>query len=83
MNKPDWATRLQRTFKRKYDKGYAEGHLKGWNAGFEVGSKKAVAEAKKVFIKRLEKEIKDNKDNLSPGAVAGLHAAISIIRRNK
>ena len=59
MSKPDWAERLQRTFKRKYDLGYAQGHLAGWNEGFEVGSKKAISEAKKVFIKRLQKETLD------------------------
>lgn len=25
MSKPDWAERLQRTFKRKYDEGYSDG----------------------------------------------------------
>ncbi len=27
MSKPDWAERLQRTFKRKYQQGYQD----GWN----------------------------------------------------
>lgn len=83
MSKPDWATRLQRTFKRKYDKGYADGHLKGWNEGFEVGSKKALAEQRKVMIASLQKDIDKNKQHYSPGTLAGLQAAITIIRKQK
>ena len=29
MSKPDWATRLQRTFARKYDAGFAKGLMLG------------------------------------------------------
>lgn len=82
-NKPDWAERLQRTFKRKYDKGYAHGHLKGWNEGFETGTKKAVAEAKKVFIKRIQKEIDDVARHVDIEFLDGLNRAIDLIKRNK
>ena len=81
MSKPDWAERLQRTFKRKYNKGYADGHLKGWNEGFEVGSKKALAEQRKVMIAGIQKDIDKNKQHYSPGTLAGLQAAITIIRK--
>lgn len=81
MSKPDWAERLQRTFKRKYNKGYADGHLKGWNEGFDVGSKKALAEQRKVMIAGIQKDIDKNKQHYSPGTLAGLQAAITIIRK--
>lgn len=83
MSKPDWAERLQRTFKRKYNMGYADGHLKGWNEGFELGRKKALAEQRKVMIATLQKDINKNKQHYSPGTLAGLHAAISLIRKQK
>lgn len=83
MSKPDWATRLQRTFKRKYDKGYADGHLKGWNEGFELGRKKALAEQRKVMIAGIQKDINKNKQHYSPGVLAGLQASISMIRKMK
>ena len=51
MTKPDWAERLQRTFKRKYDLGYDE--------GFSAGSSKAIHEAKRVFVKTIQNEIKE------------------------
>ncbi len=81
--KPDWAERLQRTFKRKYDLGYAQGHLVGWNEGFEVGSKKAVNEAKKVFIKRIEKEIAEVSSMVDIEFLDGLHKAIDLIKKGK
>lgn len=83
MTKPDWAERLQRTFKRKYDIGYSEGHLKGWNEGFGTGTKKAVAEAKKVFIKRIEKEIKETSSMVDIEFLDGLNRAIDLIKKDK
>jgi flagellar biosynthesis/type III secretory pathway protein FliH len=79
MSKPDWATRLQNTFKRKYDKGYTD----GWREGFEVGSKKALIEQRKVLIAGIQKDIDKNKQHYSPGTLAGLQAAISIIRKHR
>lgn len=83
MSKPDWATRLQRTFKRKYDLGYEQGHLAGWTEGFQVGTKKALAEQRKVMIATLQKDIDKNKQHYSPGTLAGLQAAITIIRKQR
>ena len=83
MSKPDWAERLQRTFKRKYDLGYAEGHKDGWNEGFEIGSKKAISESKKVFVKRIDKEIKDVSTTVDLEFIYGLNRAIQLIRKNK
>jgi len=81
MSKPDWATRLQRTFKRKYDKGYEDGYNKGWAEGFETGRKKAVAEQRKVIIAAIEKDLKNNGQHYNPGIIAGVHSAISMIRK--
>jgi flagellar biosynthesis/type III secretory pathway protein FliH len=83
MSKPDWAERLQRTFKRKYDLGYAEGQKAGWNDGFEVGSKKALHEAKRVFVKRIDKEIKDVSSTVDLEFIYGLNRAIELIRKGK
>jgi flagellar biosynthesis/type III secretory pathway protein FliH len=83
MSKPDWATRLQRTFKRKYDKGYEDGHVVGWREGFEMGRKKALAEQRKVMIAGIQKDIDKNKQHYSPGVLAGLQASISMIRKMK
>lgn len=80
-NKPDWATRLQNTFKRKYDLGHLEGHAKGWQEGFDIGRKKALAEQRKVIIAKIQKDIDANKQHYSPGTLVGLQAAISIIKR--
>ena len=72
-------------FKRKYNEGYAYGHLKGWNEGFDVGTKKAVAEARKVFIKRIQKEIKEvsNPMMVDKEFLDGLERAIELIKREK
>jgi len=83
MSKPDWAERLQRTFKRKYDLGYAEGHIVGWNEGFGIGSKKAIHESKKVFIKRIQKEIEDVSSTVDVEFLNGLNRAIELIRKGK
>lgn len=70
-------------FKRKYNEGYAKGHLKGWNEGFEIGSKKAINEARKVFIKRIRKEIEDVSTMVDIEFLDGLERAIELIKRNK
>jgi flagellar biosynthesis/type III secretory pathway protein FliH len=82
-NKPDWAERLQRTFKRKYDAGYEDGYKVGWDEGFKLGTKKALAEQRKVMIVSIEKDIKKNQEHYSPGTLAGLQAAISLIRKQR
>lgn len=75
MTKPDWAERLQRTFKRKYDLGYDQGFLDG--------SKKALHEARKVFVKTIQKEIKDVSTMVDKEYLDGLERAIDIIRKGK
>lgn len=79
MSKPDWAERLQRTFKRKYEEGFNAGVTQGWNDGFFTGSKKAIAESRKVFIKRIQKEL----ETAPKSEHAGLHKAIELIRKGK
>lgn len=75
MTKPDWAQRLQNTFKRKYD----EGHVDGWNEGFELGSSAALNEAKKVFIKVLQKELRDGNIDYNDG----IERAIQLLKEHK
>jgi flagellar biosynthesis/type III secretory pathway protein FliH len=82
-NKPDWAERLQRTFKRKYDLGYAEGHKTGYDQGFLDGSKKTLAEARKVFIKRITKELQAGEGIASEDTQDSLRLAIAMIRKVK
>lgn len=76
---------MREFFKRKYNEGYAKGHLKGWNEGFDVGTKKAVAEARKVFVKRIQKEIKEvsNPMMVDKEFLDGLERAIELIKREK
>lgn len=85
MTKPDWAERLQKAFKRKYDLGYHDGHKIGYDEGFLSGSKKAVAEARKVFIKLIEQEIKSVSEPMMVDKeyLDGLERAIELIRRRK
>lgn len=82
-NKPDWAERLQRTFKRKYDLGYAEGYSAGHDKGFLDGSRKALAEARKVFIKRIAKELEAGEGMASDDTQEALTLAIALIRKVK
>lgn len=85
LEKPDWAERLQRTFKRKYDLGFLAGHVKGYDEGFIVGSRKAVLEARKVFIKRLQDEIKSISEPMMVDKeyLDGLYRAIELIKKGK
>ena len=85
MTKPDWAERLQRTFKRKYELGYHEGQKVGYDEGFMSGSKKAIVEARKVFIKRIEDEVKSvsNPMMVDKEYLDGLNRAIELIKKGK
>jgi len=49
--KPDWATRLQRTFARKYDAGFAKGLM--------LGKAVATRDEQERIIKLLEERAKD------------------------
>lgn len=83
MSKPDWAERLQRTFKRKYSEGFNAGYDSGYSEGFDTGSKKALQEAKKVFIKRINKELTSANETGNIDYVKGLNKAIELINRSK
>lgn len=78
MTKPDWAKRLQNTFERKYNLGFYDGQKLGYDEGFITGSRKAVAEARKVFVKLIQEEIKIN-----PKYTDGLNRAIELIKKGK
>ena len=84
-SKPDWAERLQKTFKHKYDLGYHDGYKIGYDEGFLTGSKKAVAEARKVFVKLIEQEIKSVSEPMMVDKeyLDGLNRAIDIIKKGK
>jgi len=48
-----------------------------------MGSKKALAEQRKVMIAGIQKDIDKNKQHYSPGVLAGLQASITMIRKMK
>jgi flagellar biosynthesis/type III secretory pathway protein FliH len=82
-NKPDWAERLQRTFRRKYDLGHSVGHAEGYDKGFADGSRKDLAEARKVFIKRITKEMVAGEGIASEDTQDAYRLAIQLIRKVK
>lgn len=69
--------------KSKYEEQTGRFYLKGWNEGFDVGTKKAVSEAKKVFIKRIQKEIKEVSSMVDKEFLDGLERAIDLIKKDK
>jgi len=82
MTKPDWAKRLQNTFERKYNLGFYDGQKIGYDEGFMSGSKKAVTEARKVFIKLLQDQSKKiPQDNIEYHSA--INKAIELIRKGK
>jgi flagellar biosynthesis/type III secretory pathway protein FliH len=82
MTKPDWAERLQKTFKRKYDLGYHDGYKIGYDEGFLTGSRKAVTEARKVFVKLIEEQAKRvPQDNVE--YINALNKSIELIKKGK
>jgi hypothetical protein len=70
---------MRKLFKNKYELGYNA----GWSEGFLIGSKKAIKEHKKVIIATIEKDLKENGKHYNPGIIAGVHSAISMIRKIK
>lgn len=66
-DKPDWAERLQRTFKSKYENG--------WNDGFELGSQAM----HRLIISMLERELYKNKGE----DVYYEHAIKSVVKKIK
>ncbi len=82
MTKPDWAERLQKTFKRKYDLGYHDGYKIGYDEGFLTGSRKAVIEARKVFVKLIE-ELKKSVPQDNVEYINALNKSIELIKKGK
>ena len=80
MNKPSW-----NILKRKYDLGYNAGHKAGYDEGFMSGSKKALTEARKVFIKLIQEEIKEvsNPMLVDKEYIDGLERAMDFIKKGK
>ncbi|MEY4331453.1 MAG: hypothetical protein RLZZ196_191 [Bacteroidota bacterium] len=72
MNKFSLLTRLNHS-------KYEDGHSAGWQEGFEIGSVGGVKEAKKVFIKLLQKQLKSASIEDMPGLVK----SIQIIKEHK
>lgn len=54
-----------------------------WSDGFTVGTKKAVAEARKVFVKRIRDEMNDVARMVDTEYLDGLERAIELIRKGK
>lgn len=81
--KTDWTDRFQQIFKRKYDLGYAKGHSDGYDKGFLDGSRKAIIESRKVYIKRIEKEIAEVSSLTDIEFLDGLNRAIDLIKAKK
>lgn len=54
--KPDWAERLQRTFKRKYQAGWLDGYNVGYDRATEIQEqyRERIVAALKEKIKELE-----------------------------
>jgi hypothetical protein len=51
----------------------------GWNSGYEVGADAALTEAKKVFVKVLQKELRNGNIDYSDG----IERAIQLIKEHK
>ena len=66
-------------FKKLKTNKYNEGHSDGWSEGFDLGSSAALNEAKKVFIKVLQKELR----NCNIDYNDGIERAIQLIKEHK
>lgn len=65
--------------KNKRKEKYYEAYTEGWNTGYDIGSSAALTEAKKVFIKVLQKELRNGNIDYSDG----IERAIHIIKEHK
>jgi flagellar biosynthesis/type III secretory pathway protein FliH len=76
---------MREFFKNKQKIAFERGYLKGWNEGFDSGSTKTLAEARKVFVKRIQKEIKSvsNPMMVDKEYLDGLERAIELIGMDK
>lgn len=66
-------------FKKLKINKYNEGHSDGWSEGFDLGSSAALNEAKKVFIKVLQKELRNGNIDYNDG----IERAIQLIKEHK
>lgn len=66
-------------FKRKSINYYDVGHSHGWQEGFDIGTTAALKESKKVFIKLLQKELRDGNIDYKEG----IARAIQLIKEHK
>jgi hypothetical protein len=71
---------MRELFKNKTKAALEQAHVDGWNEGFELGRKKALAEAQKVFTKRIQKEITEVSPKLDILYIEGLKRAVALIR---
>lgn len=69
--------------KKKYNEAIEQHSTKSWNEGFETGIKKAVVEARKVFVKKIQKEIAEVSSLSDKEFIDGLERSIDIIRSRK
>ena len=69
--------------KKKYNELLEQHSSQAWNEGFETGIKKALTEARKVFIKKIQKEIAEVSSLSDKEIIDGLERSIDIIRSRK
>lgn len=69
--------------KKRHNQLLEQLSAQAWSEGFETGSKKTLPEARKVFIKRIEKEITTVSNMVDIEYIDGLKQAIDIIKRSK
>lgn len=70
---------MLRMFRRKTINYYDKGHSDGWQQGFDTGSVAARKEAKKVFIKVLQKELRNGNIDYNDG----IERSIQLIKEHK
>lgn len=89
MDKPDWATRLQRTFARKYDAGFAKGLMLGKAVATRDEQERIIG----VLKEHIELQVADDTDMTSMDYhedtcglcknFGGLGVAIALIKGEK
>jgi hypothetical protein len=65
--------------KNKYKEKLQESYTQGWNTGYDVGNTATFKEAKKVFIKLLQKEVTAGNIDY----IDGIERAIKLIKEYK
>lgn len=76
---------MRKIFVNRYEQGFDAGSKKGYDDGFMSGSKKAIAVARKVFIKNIKAEIEAKSQGngaiRNQDYIRGLERAIEIIKK--